>query len=78
MLMWTAASIPAIVYIAGYFTLSDGIHHPDSTSRTFSSTATAFAYAPLGWVEAKFSRRRVLLVMPGRSEFGGRMICIEP
>jgi len=75
---WAAASIPAIFYVAGYFALSDGIHHPGTTTRNFSSTGLAFAYAPLGWVEAKLSRRRVLLAVPGRSEFEGRMICIQP
>ena len=73
-----AALIPALFYFAGYFTLSRRKAAPESTTREFSSTEIAFTYAPLGWIEAKLSRRRVLLVMPGRSEFEGQMICFEP
>ncbi len=77
-ILWTVVIIPAIGYVTGYVALGRRSDQPSSTVRTFSSTAAAFAYAPLGWFEAKVSRRAVLFDMPGRSEFENRMICFDP
>jgi hypothetical protein len=77
-LLWAAVLLPAFLYVAGYFVLSKRTQRADSTTYDFSSAAIAFSYAPLGWTEAKLSRRRVLLLMPGKAEFENRMICFEP
>jgi drug/metabolite transporter (DMT)-like permease len=78
--LWGSAPLLALpaLYVGGYFALGESTGTGGATVRSYRSSAIAFAYAPLAWLESKVRRRDVFLGMPGRSELGGRMIHFEP
>lgn len=74
----TLLLLPLAIYVGGYFVLGNYTSSSTAGVRLYRSSTIAFAYSPLGWLESRIRRRTVCLAMPGRSELGGRMICLEP
>jgi hypothetical protein len=79
-LLWVVGPLCLLIvlYVGGYFVLGESTGAPGVTVRSFRSSAAAFAYFHLAWLELKIRRRDVYLGMPGRSELGGRLIHFEP
>jgi hypothetical protein len=66
-LKWSWLVLP-LTYVCGYFVLCQNSASPTFSSRGYQSKGVAFAYQPLGWLEAKATRRSVGLSYPHPSE----------
>jgi hypothetical protein len=74
-LKWSWLVLP-LAYVCGYFVL--GHNHPTAHERFYPSKSVAFAYQPLGWLEAKAARRSVELWYPDSTCCGYRSYSYEP
>jgi hypothetical protein len=57
---WSWLLLP-LAYACGYFVLGYNSVAPYGSTRFYPSKSVAFAYQPLGWLEAKATRRYVVL-----------------